>query len=61
MERNSPYKNLSRRQEKNLLKVAEAALRSEFQIPERTGCPTILTDGVRRPRRSHWNLLAVLC
>ncbi len=39
MERNSPYKSLSRRQEKNLLKAAEAALRNEFQSPERAGCP----------------------
>jgi hypothetical protein len=52
MERNSPYKNLSRRQEKNLLKVAEAALRSEFQIPERTGCPGSKALSLLASRRS---------
>jgi hypothetical protein len=39
MEENSPYRSLSRRQEKNLLKAAELAARTEFQCPERIGCP----------------------
>jgi hypothetical protein len=52
MERNSPYKNLSRRQEKNLLKATEAALRSEFQSPERTGCPGSTALSLLARRRS---------
>jgi len=39
MEENSPYRSLSRRQEKNLLKAAELAARTEFQCPDRIGCP----------------------
>jgi len=39
METNNPYKSLSRRQERNLLNAAAAAARSEFESPERTGCP----------------------
>ena len=39
METNNPYKGLSRRQERNLLNAAAAAARSEFESPERTGCP----------------------
>lgn len=39
MEGNSPYRSLSRRQEKNLLKAADAAARTEFECPGRIGCP----------------------
>lgn len=39
MEENSPYRSLSRRQEKRLLTAAEAIARTEFQCPERSGCP----------------------
>jgi hypothetical protein len=39
MEENSPYRSLSRRQEKNLLKAAELTARTEFQCPDRIGCP----------------------
>lgn len=50
MEENSPYRSLSRRQEKNLLKAAAAATRTGFQCPERSGCPDprILTLLARR-------------
>ena len=39
MEMSDPYRSLSRREEKSLLRIAAAAARSEFAIPERTGCP----------------------
>ncbi len=39
MEENSPYRSLSRQQEKNLLRAVDAAARSEFHCPERIGCP----------------------
>jgi hypothetical protein len=38
MEMKHPYKRLSRRQEKNLLQAADAVVRTEFEIPDRTGC-----------------------
>ncbi len=43
MEENSPFRSLSRRQEKNLLRAVDAAARSEFQSPERIGCPEART------------------
>jgi hypothetical protein len=39
MEMSDPHRSLSRREEKSLLQMAAAAARSEFGIPERTGCP----------------------
>jgi hypothetical protein len=39
MEMSDPHRSLSRREEKSLLRIAAAATRSEFGIPERTGCP----------------------
>jgi hypothetical protein len=39
MEMNDLDKGLSRRQEKNLLKAANAVARSEFANPQREGCP----------------------
>ena len=39
MESNSPYRSLSRRQEKNLLNAAAAAARTRFENPDRIGCP----------------------
>ncbi len=39
MEMDNPYRSLSRCQEKNLLKAAAAAARTEFDSPQRTGCP----------------------
>jgi hypothetical protein len=39
MEMNEPDRCLSRRQEKNLLKAANAVARSEFANPRREGCP----------------------
>ena len=39
MEGDSPFKSLSRRQEKKLLKAAEATARTDFENPERAGCP----------------------
>lgn len=52
MERNSPYKSLSRRQERTLLKATETTLRSDFQIPERTGCPDSTALSLLARRRS---------
>src|SRR5713226_6027275 len=39
MEMSDPHRSLSRREEKSLLRIAAASARSEFGIPERTGCP----------------------
>jgi len=39
MQMSDPHRSLSRREEKSLLQMAAAAARSEFGIPERTGCP----------------------
>ena len=39
MAMDNPQGGLSRRQEKNLLKAAAAAARTEFDSPQRTGCP----------------------
>lgn len=39
MEMNEPDRFLSRRQERNLLKAANAVARSEFANPRREGCP----------------------
>jgi hypothetical protein len=39
MEETSSDRSLSRRQEKNLLRAADIAARSEFPCPERIGCP----------------------
>jgi hypothetical protein len=39
MATDNPHGVLSRRQEKNLLKAAAAAARTEFDSPQRTGCP----------------------
>lgn len=52
MEGNSPYRSLSRRQEKNLLKAADAVARTEFGCPERTGCPDSETLGRLARRHS---------
>jgi hypothetical protein len=43
MEENNPHRSLSRRQEKNLLKAADLAARTEFACPERIGCPDAQT------------------
>lgn len=39
MEMSDPHRSLSRHEEKRLLQVAAAAARTEFDSPERTGCP----------------------
>jgi hypothetical protein len=39
MEMKDPSRSLSRRQEKNLLKAADALARTEFDTPVRTDCP----------------------
>ena len=39
MEMNGPYRSLSRSQEKELLKAAATAARTEFDSPQRTECP----------------------
>jgi hypothetical protein len=39
MEMNAPHARFSRRQERNLLHVAADVARSEFDSPERIGCP----------------------
>ena len=39
MDSNEPLRNLSRRQEKTLLKAAADLVRLGFENPERTGCP----------------------
>ena len=52
METNNPYKSLSRRQERNLLNAAAAAARTEFESPERTGCPGSAALSLLASRRS---------
>ena len=52
MEGNSPFKSLSRRQEKNLLKAAEATARTDFENPERVGCPDSKTLNLLARRHS---------
>jgi hypothetical protein len=39
MEMSGPYRSLSRSQEKELLKAAATAARTEFDSPQRTACP----------------------
>ena len=51
MEMNDSKKSLSRRQEKNLLKAADAVARSEFVNPQREGCPGSETLGLLARRR----------
>ena len=52
MEETNPYRSLSRRQEKNLLRAADAVARAEFECPERTGCPDSKTLGRLARRHS---------
>jgi hypothetical protein len=52
METNNPYKSLSRREERNLLNAAAAAARTEFESPERTGCPGSAALSLLASRRS---------
>src|SRR5436189_57607 len=52
MEMDNPNRSLSRRQEKNLLKAAAAAARTEFDSPERTGCPESETLNLLARRHS---------
>lgn len=52
MEGDSPFKSLSRRQEKNLLKAAEATARTDFENPERVGCPDPKTLNLLASRHS---------
>ena len=51
MEMNEPDTSLSRRQEKNLLKVAKDVARSEFANPQRAGCPDSETLNLLARRR----------
>ena len=51
MEMNETDTVLSRRQEKNLLKVAKAVARSEFANPQREGCPDSETLNLLARRR----------
>ena len=51
MEMNDSDKILSRRQEKNLLKAADAVARSEFANPDREGCPGSKTLSLLARRR----------
>jgi hypothetical protein len=51
MEMNEPDTSLSRRQEKNLLKVAKAVARNEFVNPQREGCPDSETLNLLARRR----------
>jgi hypothetical protein len=48
----NPSRSLSRHQEKNLLKAAAAAARTEFDSPQRTGCPDSETLSLLGRRRS---------
>ena len=52
METNNPYKSLSHRQERNLLNATAAAARTEFESPERTGCPGSAALSLLASRRS---------
>src|SRR5882762_9588401 len=52
MAMDNPQGGLSRRQEKNLLKAAAAAARTEFDSPERTGCPESETLNLLARRHS---------
>ena len=51
MQMNDSDKGLSRRQENNLLKAADAVARSEFANPEREGCPGSETLSLLARRR----------
>ena len=51
MEINDSDKSLTRRQEKNLLKAANAVARSEFANPQREGCPDSETLSLLARRR----------
>ena len=51
MEMNDSKRSLSRRQEKNLLKAADAVARSEFANPQREGCPGSETLSLLARRR----------
>ena len=51
MEMNETDTSLSRRQEKNLLKVAKAVAHSEFANPQREGCPDSETLNLLARRR----------
>src|ERR1700692_1431850 len=48
----NPSRSLSRHQEKNLLKAAAAAARTEFDSPQRNGCPDSETLNLLGRRRS---------
>ena len=57
MEMDKPYRSLSRCQEKNLLKAAAAAARTEFDSPQRTGCPD--SETLTLLARRHSSLVAL--
>jgi hypothetical protein len=53
----NPSRSLSRHQEKNLLKAAAAAARTEFDSPQRTGCPD--SETLTLLARRHSSLVAL--